>query len=98
MIGARRLRNGLALLACLGVLGWTLFSATHWHEREAAGSGHHPAAECLLCLATPSGATPPVHALLQWLPPPAATVASAPAPRDHASRPSSYQSRAPPAA
>lgn len=96
--GARRLRHGLALLACLGVLGWTLLYATHWHEPESAGSGQHPAAECLLCLATPAGATPPAHALLQLLPPPAALVACAPAPRVHGNfRPSSYQSRAPPA-
>lgn len=98
-MNAARLRRGVALLACLGVLGWALLSATHWHEPADSTSGKHGAAECVLCLGTATAATPPAHAILRLLPPAAAVrVAEAALRAPLTAAPSSYQSRAPPAA
>lgn len=97
LAGATRLRRGVALLACVSVLGWTLIAGVHWHDHDDAGSRHHSAAECVLCLSVPTGAAPPEHSLLHLLPPPVSVAVLAPAPRALVSAPrSSYQSRAPP--
>lgn len=99
LASAKRLRRGAALLACIGVLGWTLLSATHWHDLADTGSSQHGAAECVLCLGTATGATPPEHSLLHLLPPPVAMLVADTAPRAPVCAAlSSYQSRAPPAA
>ncbi len=99
LIAAKRLRRGVALLACVGVLGWALLSATHWHDPADRDAGQHGAAECVLCLGSATGATPPAHAVLRLLPPPQTTrVVAAAAPSPLSAPPSSYQSRAPPAA
>lgn len=99
LAGARRLRRGVALFTCLGVLGWTLLSATHWHDPADSDSTRHGAAECVLCLGTGAGAPPPAQLVLQLLPPPAISPVAFAAPRAPVSAPpSAYQSRAPPAA
>ena len=97
LAGAKRLRRGLVLLVCAGVLGWALLSTTHWHDADS--SRQHGAAECVLCLGMVAGAAPPGHSVLHLLPPPAAlplAEASSPAPVPAPS--AAYQSRAPPAA
>jgi hypothetical protein len=98
LAGARRLRRGVALLACLGVLAWTLVSATHWHDEAAGNAGGHTA-ECVLCHGTPAGAAPPQQSILH-APPPPRVLAAAPLarPAPLAGPLSSYRSRAPPAA
>lgn len=99
LVKAARLRRGIALLACVGVLGWALLSATHWHEPSDLTSGQHGAAECVLCLGSATAATPPELAIVHLLPPSAAVPAAVAAPRAAlVAAPSSYQSRAPPAA
>lgn len=95
----QRLTRGVALLACLGVLGWTLLAATHWHDAADNGSRSH-GSECVLCLGTSAGAAPPPHSIVQlaW-PPPRTLAVAAIQPRALPSAPqSAYQSRAPPAA
>lgn len=99
LTAATRLRRGVALLACVGVLGWALLSATHWHDPADRDAGQHGAAECVLCLGSAAGATPPEQLVLRLLPPPrtmlvVASAAAAPL----SPPPSSYQSRAPPTA
>src|SRR5690606_24472317 len=65
LAGAKRLRRGVALLACVGILGWTLLAATHWHDPfEGGGPSQHEAAPCLLCLGTATGAPPPGISIL----------------------------------
>jgi len=99
LAGARRLRRGVALLACVGVLGWALLSATHWHDHDERAPGQHSVTECVLCLGSATGATPPALAILRLQPPLRVTPVAALVPRALASPPpSSYQSRAPPAA
>lgn len=96
---ARRLRRGVALLACLAVVSWTLLAATHWHDHDDAGTGGHAAAECVLCLGVPTGAAPPQHSIFVALATQAGAASSAAPPAIPAEEPpSSYRSRAPPAA
>lgn len=98
LTSARRLRRGVALLACVGVLGWTLLTATHWHG-EAESSRQHGVAECVLCLGMVAGAAPPAPSLLQLLPPPVALRLPEAAPWALLSTPlPAYRSRAPPTA
>lgn len=98
LAGARRLRRGVALLACLSVLAWTLVSAAHWHD-ESAGIGGGHTAECVFCHGTPVGAAPPQQFVLHAPPPPRALAAAPLARPAPVSGPlSSYRSRAPPAA
>lgn len=98
LAGATRLRRAVALLACVGVLGWTLLAGTHWHD-EADNSRQHGATECVLCLGMVAGAAPPEHAVLHLLPPLVAMpVVDAPQRAPLSAPLSAYQSRAPPAA
>lgn len=101
MMGAtlHRMRRGIALLACLGVLGWALLSATHFHDPEEAGTAQHGAAECVLCLGSATGAAPPAALVLALLPPAqVAPTVQGDVPSPASATPSSYRSRAPPAA
>lgn len=98
LAGAKRLRRGVALLACVGVLGWTFLAATHWHD-ETDSSRQHGVAECVLCLGMVAGAAPPEHSVLHLLPPLVAMpVVDAPLRAPLSAPLSAYQSRAPPAA
>ena len=99
LAGAKRLRRGVALLACVGILGWTLLAATHWHDPfEGGGPSQHEAAQCLLCLGTATGAPPPGISILHLLAAPLAMPVADTAPRVRVfAALSSYQSRAPPA-
>jgi hypothetical protein len=73
-----RLRRGVALLACIGVLGWTLLLATHWHDPAETGPSDRGGQHCVLCLAKPAGAAPPEVAGLR-LPPPSLVAVALPA-------------------
>lgn len=96
---ARRLRRGVALLVCLAVVSWTLLSATHSHDHDDGGSRGHAAAECVLCLAVPTGAAPPQQsAFVAQAPLVGVAAGSAPPAVPAEEPPSSYRSRAPPAA
>ncbi len=99
LASAARLRRGIALLACIGVLGWTLLSATHWHDHAEAGSGQHSVADCVLCLGSPAGAAPPALSMPGLAPPQHGAPIAGAAPSARVSpAPSAYRSRAPPAA
>lgn len=98
LANAKRLHRGVALLACLGILAWTLAAASHWHDPFDGGSSQHEAAECALCLGTATGAPPPGISILHLLAPLLAMPVADIAPRVQVSAAlSSYQSRAPPA-
>lgn len=95
---AAHLRRTAAMAACAAVLAWTLLSATHFHadELDAGSRGEHAA--CVLCLAVPTGATPPQYAVVDVAPVAAGTfLPSAALPAPSAPPPASYRSRAPPA-
>lgn len=97
--GAARLRRTASLLACAAVLGWVLLSATHFHEAESGSGSRGDHAACVLCLAVPTGATPPHYAVVGVVPVQAgALLPSAALPAPDSPPPSSYRSRAPPAA
>jgi hypothetical protein len=97
LAGMRRLRRGVVLAACLGVLGWLLLAATHRHDITDAPQ-HQGGQHCLLCLGSPTGAAPPVLPVVLLPPPPLAPPLVPPAARVVVAAPlSSYLSRGPPA-
>lgn len=67
LAGAKRLRRGVALLACMAIISWTLLSATHSHDHDDAGTRGHATADCVLCLGMPTGATPPQYSIFRAL-------------------------------
>ncbi|MFO7325653.1 MAG: hypothetical protein DIU62_008040 [Pseudomonadota bacterium] len=98
LAGMHRLRRMVALVACIGVLGWSVLAATHRHDASDAGSTHPGGPHCVLCLGSPSGATPPQFPVAHFLPPPPALAVAPPVARAAPAAPvAAYLSRGPPA-
>jgi hypothetical protein len=98
LVRRRGLRRAVALAACVGVLGWTLLAAAHRHDAFGVASTDPGGQHCLLCLGSPTGATPPDPTLGRLPPPSSAQVASAPVVQQAPTAPPSpYLSRGPPA-
>jgi hypothetical protein len=97
LAGARRLRRGVALLACLAVFSWTLLAVTHLHDHADAGKPGDAGPACELCMGMPVGATPPQHSVFAGLLPRVSATLTPDSPvAPVAGVPSSYLSRGPP--